>query len=284
MPSVIFEELGLRYYGPALGGRQFRLLTRTFEFLKTQEEPVLFHVWPRKAKDKTRPLNSPTNLTVSPDGAKNIESGEARADSRAADLFGNHWQDTLAEFGRPNQKVVAIYGGDAEQDGPASHSPCAHPDRYFDISIAEGDVRISPVGWRWQGLTPFLAEYSIWFRVAPYDMAIHDMANTKKPERQALHGPHSGYSSNNSPDTSRIYVRHRLYGTHADLGGFAARRRRRVRQTCSGQWRAPDSGPISCPLSARDFSGTGAQIKAEPKLFEIGKAEVVQHERLTSQC
>src|ERR1700719_1945689 len=39
LPSVIFEELGLRYYGP-IDGHDIPLLIRTFEFLKTQEEPA----------------------------------------------------------------------------------------------------------------------------------------------------------------------------------------------------------------------------------------------------
>ncbi len=43
VPSVIFEELGLRYYGP-IDGHDIPLLTQTFEFLKTQEEPVLLHI------------------------------------------------------------------------------------------------------------------------------------------------------------------------------------------------------------------------------------------------
>src|SRR5216110_3089383 len=47
--SVIFEELGLRYYGP-IDGHDIPLLTRTFEFLKTQEEPVLLHILTKKGK------------------------------------------------------------------------------------------------------------------------------------------------------------------------------------------------------------------------------------------
>ena len=39
VPSVIFEELGLRYYGP-IDGHDIPLLIRTFEFLKNQDEPV----------------------------------------------------------------------------------------------------------------------------------------------------------------------------------------------------------------------------------------------------
>src|SRR3974390_3006122 len=42
-PSVIFEELGLKYYGP-IDGHDIPTLIRTFEFLKAQSRPVLLHV------------------------------------------------------------------------------------------------------------------------------------------------------------------------------------------------------------------------------------------------
>src|SRR3954463_5926519 len=49
VPSLIFEELGLRYYGP-IDGHDIPLLIRTFEFLKDQEEPVLLHILTKKGK------------------------------------------------------------------------------------------------------------------------------------------------------------------------------------------------------------------------------------------
>src|SRR6187397_2865896 len=49
VPSVIFEELGLRYYGP-IDGHDIPLLTKTFEFLKDQEGPVLLHILTKKGK------------------------------------------------------------------------------------------------------------------------------------------------------------------------------------------------------------------------------------------
>ena len=49
LPSVIFEELGLRYYGP-IDGHDIPLLIKTFEFLKTQDEPVLLHILTKKGK------------------------------------------------------------------------------------------------------------------------------------------------------------------------------------------------------------------------------------------
>src|ERR1039457_1167251 len=48
-PSVIFEELGLKYYGP-IDGHDIATLIKTFEFLKTQERPILLHVLTQKGR------------------------------------------------------------------------------------------------------------------------------------------------------------------------------------------------------------------------------------------
>ena len=48
-PSVIFEELGLKYYGP-IDGHDISTLIKTFEFLKKQDRPVLLHVLTQKGQ------------------------------------------------------------------------------------------------------------------------------------------------------------------------------------------------------------------------------------------
>src|SRR5215472_6169369 len=48
-PSVIFEELGLKYYGP-IDGHDIATLIKTFQFLNTQQRPVLLHVLTQKGK------------------------------------------------------------------------------------------------------------------------------------------------------------------------------------------------------------------------------------------
>src|SRR6516164_5382415 len=58
VPSVIFEELGLRYYGP-IDGHNMPLLIRTFEFLKTQDEPVLLHILTKKGKGYEPAIKQP---------------------------------------------------------------------------------------------------------------------------------------------------------------------------------------------------------------------------------
>ncbi|MDP9290809.1 MAG: thiamine pyrophosphate-dependent enzyme, partial [Verrucomicrobiota bacterium] len=58
LPSVIFEDLGLRYYGP-IDGHDIPLLIRTFEFLKAQHEPVLLHILTQKGKGYAPALEKP---------------------------------------------------------------------------------------------------------------------------------------------------------------------------------------------------------------------------------
>ncbi len=144
VPSVIFEELGLRYYGP-IDGHDIPLLTQTFEFLKTQEEPVLLHILTKKGKGYEPAIKQPDKFHGL--GKYKIER---------------------------NQKVVAITAAMPSGTG-LSHFAKAHPSRYFDVGIAEEHATLFACGLATQGLRPFLAIYSTFFQRA-YDMAIHDIA------------------------------------------------------------------------------------------------------------
>jgi len=73
VPSVIFEELGLRYYGP-IDGHDIPLLIRTFEFLKTQDEPVLLHILTKKGKGYEPAIKQPDKFHGL--GKYKIDSGE----------------------------------------------------------------------------------------------------------------------------------------------------------------------------------------------------------------
>src|SRR5205814_6785113 len=88
VPSVIFEELGLRYYGP-IDGHDIGLLTRTFEFLKTQDEPVLLHILTKKGKGYEPAIAKPDKFHGL--GKYKVESGETAPapPPTYAELIGN---------------------------------------------------------------------------------------------------------------------------------------------------------------------------------------------------
>src|SRR6267143_1093732 len=266
VPSVIFEELGLRYYGP-IDGHDIPLLVRTFEFLKTQEEPVLLHILTKKGKGYEPAIKQPDKFHGL--GKYKIESGETAptATPTYSEIIGK----TLAKFADTNQKLVAITAAMPSGTG-LSHFAKAHPTRYFDVGIAEEHAALFACGIATQGLTPFLTIYSTFFQRA-YDMAIHDMAIQKLNVRLCIES--SGLSGNDGPTHHGLfdigYLRH--------IPNWIHMQPKNEDEFVDMLWTMANynAGPIA--IRYPRGPGTGAKPKTEPKLLEIGKAEVIKHGR-----
>ena len=79
----------MRYYGP-IDGHDIPLLTRTFEFLKRQDEPVLLHILTKKGKGYEPAIAKPDKFHGL--GKFTAETGEtARGDD--SDLLGDSRED-----------------------------------------------------------------------------------------------------------------------------------------------------------------------------------------------
>jgi len=266
VPSVIFEELGLRYYGP-IDGHDIALLTRTFEFLKTQEEPVLLHILTKKGKGYEPAIKQPDKFHGL--GKYKLETGEtAPAPTPTySEIIGK----TLAKFAETNQKIVAITAAMPSGTGLA-HFAKAHPTRYFDVGIAEEHAALFACGLATQGLKPFLTIYSTFMQRA-YDMTIHDIAIQKL--NVALCMDRAGLSGDDGPTHHGLfdigYLRH--------IPNWLHMQPKDEDEFVDMLWTMAhyNSGPIA--IRYPRGSGPGAQIKPQPKLLEIGKSEVVQHGR-----
>ncbi|MGI8430881.1 MAG: 1-deoxy-D-xylulose-5-phosphate synthase, partial [Chthoniobacterales bacterium] len=162
VPSVIFEERGLRYYGP-IDGHDIRLLTRTFEFLKTQDEPVLLHILTKKGKGYEPAIAKPDKFHGL--GKFAAETGETVAGTTPtySEILGK----TLGKFADTNRKIVAITGAMPSGTGLGFFQQM-HPDRYYDVGIAEEHAALFACGLATQGLKPFLTIYSTFMQRA-YD-------------------------------------------------------------------------------------------------------------------
>jgi 1-deoxy-D-xylulose-5-phosphate synthase len=266
VPSVIFEELGLRYYGP-IDGHDIPLLIDTFEFLKTQDEPVLLHILTKKGKGYEPAIAKPDKFHGL--GKYKIESGEtAPAPTPTySELMGK----TLAKFADSNQKIVAITAAMPSGTG-LGFFQAQHPTRYFDVGIAEEHAALFACGLATQGLKPFLTIYSTFMQRA-YDMIIHDIALQNL--NVALCMDRAGLSGDDGPTHHGLfdigYLRHVPNIVHMqpkDEDEFAD-----MLWTMANY----DAGPIA--IRYPRGAGTGAVPKASPKLLEIGKAEVVKHGR-----
>jgi 1-deoxy-D-xylulose-5-phosphate synthase len=264
VPSVIFEELGLRYYGP-IDGHDIPSLIRTFEFLKTQDEPVLLHILTKKGKGYEPAIKQPDKFHGL--GKYKLETGETAPTPTPtySEIIGK----TLAKFADTNRKIVTITAAMPSGTGLA-HFEKAHPDRYYDVGIAEEHAALFACGLATQGLKPFLTIYSTFMQRA-YDMIIHDIALQNL--NVALCMDRAGLSGDDGPTHHGLfdigYLRH--------IPNFVHMQPKNEDEFADMLWTMANynSGPIA--IRYPRGPGTGAKLKPEPKLLEIGKAEVVQH-------
>ena len=264
LPSVIFEDLGFRYYGP-IDGHDLPLLTRTFEFLKTQDEPVILHVLTQKGKGYAPAIAKPDKFHGL--GKYAIDSGETVA--AATPTYSEILGQTLAKFADTNNKIVGITAAMPTGTG-LIHFAQKHPDRFYDVGIAEVHAALFACGLATQGFSPFLAIYSTFMQRA-YDMIIHDIALQNL--NVALCMDRAGLSGDDGPTHHGLfdigYLRH--------VPGIVFMQPRNEEEFADMLWTMShhQDGPtaIRYPRGA----GTGAKPKTTPRLLEIGKSEVVQH-------
>ena len=264
LPSVLFEDLGLRYYGP-IDGHDTALLIRTFEFLKTQEEPVILHILTKKGKGYAPALEQPDKFHGL--GKYKLDTGETA--KAPLPTYSEYLGDTLANFADRNAKIVAITGAMPSGTGLGRFQK-RHPKKYYDVGIAEEHAALFACGLAVQGMQPFLAIYSTFMQRA-YDMIIHDMALQNL--NVSLCMDRAGLSGDDGPTHHGLfdigYLRHVpnvVFMQPKDEEEFAD-----MLWTMANYHDGPAA--IRYPRGA----GTGAKPKAQPKLLEIGKSEVVRH-------
>jgi 1-deoxy-D-xylulose-5-phosphate synthase len=264
LPSVIFEDLGLHYYGP-IDGHDIPLLIRTFEFLKRQQEPVLLHIITQKGKGYAPALAKPDKFHGL--GKFALETGEtAKATTPTySELLGQ----TLSKFADNNKKIMAITAAMPSGTG-LFHFAANHPDQYFDVGIAEEHASLFACGLATQGFKPFLTIYSTFMQRA-YDMVIHDIALQNL--NVALCMDRAGLSGDDGP------THHGLFdiGYLRPVPGIVHMQPKDEEEFVDMLWTMANynQGPIA--IRYPRGAGTGARPKVQPKLLEIGKAEVVSH-------
>ena len=262
-PSVIFEDLGFRYYGP-IDGHDLPLLIKTFEFLKTQEEPVILHILTKKGKGYAPALEKPDKVHGL--GKFHLDTGDTVPGNTPtySELLGK----TLADFADHNNKIVTITAAMPTGTGLINFAK-RHPDRCFDVGIAEGHAALFAAGLAVQGMKPFLAIYSTFMQRA-YDMIINDIALQNL--NVALCMDRAGLSGDDGP------THHGLFdiGYLRPVPGIVHMQPKDEEEFADMLWTmANHDGPIA--IRYPRGAGTGAKPKARPKLLEIGKSEVLRH-------
>lgn len=263
-PSVIFEDLGFRYYGP-IDGHDIDLLTHTFEFLKTQTEPVILHILTTKGKGYAPAIAKPDKFHGL--GKFHLDTGETPAPPTPtySELLGK----TLADFADTNNKIVAITAAMPTGTGLV-HFAKRHPKRCYDVGIAEEHAALFACGLATRGMKPFLTIYSTFMQRA-YDMIVHDIALQNL--NVALCMDRAGLSGDDGPTHHGLfdigYLRH--------VPNLVMMQAKDEDEFADMLWTMANyhEGPIS--IRYPRGAGTGVKPKSQPKFLEIGKSEVIRH-------
>ncbi len=263
-PSVIFEDLGLRYYGP-IDGHDIPLLIQTFEFLKTVNEPVILHILTQKGKGYAPALAKPDKFHGL--GKFQLDTGETV--SAPTPTYSELLGKTLADFADHNNKIVTITAAMPTGTGLVGFAK-RHPDRCFDVGIAEEHAALFACGLAVQGMTPFLTIYSTFMQRA-YDMILHDIALQNL--NVALCMDRAGLSGDDGPTHHGLFDIAYL----RPVPGLVHMQPKDEEEFVDMLWTMANhhDGPIA--IRYPRGSGTGAKPKSKPKLMEIGKSEVLLH-------
>ncbi|MFN6045090.1 MAG: 1-deoxy-D-xylulose-5-phosphate synthase [Verrucomicrobiota bacterium] len=261
-PNVLFEKFGLRYFGP-IDGHDIPLLVRTFEHLKTLNEPVVLHIITEKGRGYQPALDNPGKFHGL--GTYQIDDGSTAAVNTptCSDLFGR----TVTDIAKNDPKLVAIT---AAMPGGTKLEIFKKeiPERYYDVGIAEEHAALFACGLATEGFRPFLAIYSTFMQRA-YDMIIHDIALQNLPVRLCM--DRGGLSGDDGPTHHGLfdigYLRHIPGLVHMqpkDENEFVD-----MLHTMA----AYDIGPSAIRYPRGPIRSTA--VKEQRQLLEIGKAEVV---------
>jgi len=171
VPGTLFEELGFNYIGP-IDGHDLSALLTTLRNIKALKGPQFLHIITQKGKGF--PIAEENPCSYHGVTAFDPETGKMLAKSgnipTYTQIFGNWLCDMAAE----DERLMGITPAMCEGSGLVKFSK-QHPERYFDVGIAEQHSVTFAAGLACEGLKPVVAIYSSFLQRA-YDQLIHDVA------------------------------------------------------------------------------------------------------------
>lgn len=174
VPGMLFEDMGIKYYGP-IDGHNIKELSKVFKKAQKVEGPVLIHVITTKGKGYKYAEKFPHKFHGV--GPFDCDSGEFNSSNNKS--YSSVFGDAVTELAGINKNVVAITAAMPEGTGLEDFAK-KYPKRFFDVGIAEQHAVTMAAGMATQGLRPIFAVYST-FLQRGYDQILHDVALQKLP-------------------------------------------------------------------------------------------------------
>ncbi len=167
--SNYFESMGLTYLGP-IDGNDFEAVEQLLREAKKLNESVVVHLKTRKGKGFEPAEQSPEFYHgMSPKCAS----------TAGKTTFSKEMGRWLTEQAKKDERICAVTAAMCDGTGLNAFRE-THPNKFFDVGIAEEHALTFSAGLAANGMKPFVALYST-FLQRGYDNLIHDIALQKLP-------------------------------------------------------------------------------------------------------
>ncbi|OWY40104.1 1-deoxy-D-xylulose-5-phosphate synthase [Xenophilus sp. AP218F] len=176
-PGTLFEEFGFNYIGP-IDGHDVDVLVDTLKNIKSLKGPQFLHIVTKKGHGYKLAENDPVKYhgVTKFDPENGLAGGKGGAGKpQYTQVFG----DWICDMAKLDPRLVCITPAMREGSGLVRFEK-EHPDRYFDVAIAEQHAVTFAGGLACDGAKPVVAIYSTFLQRA-YDQLIHDVALQNLP-------------------------------------------------------------------------------------------------------
>ncbi len=204
-PQGLFDNLGLKYIGP-VNGHDEKAMEAALTAAKNFGGPVIVHAITEKGHGYA-PARAHEADQFHAVGVIDPESGEPVAAS-AGQSWTGVFADEIADIADERPDVVGITGAMLIPVGLHKFA-ARHPDRVFDVGIAEQHAMTSAAGMAFGGLHPVIAMYATFLNRAfdqlLMDVALHKAGVTVVLDRAGVTGP-DGASHHGMWDLSMLQI------------------------------------------------------------------------------
>ncbi|MFS0770748.1 1-deoxy-D-xylulose-5-phosphate synthase [Sphingomonas sp. 1P08PE] len=266
MGGTLFEELGFYYVGPIDGHNLDHLIPVLENVRDAEEGPILVHVVTKKGKGYA-PAEAAADKYHGVQKFDVITGTQAKAPP-GPPQYQNVFGEQLVKEAERDPMICAITAAMPSGTGLDRFAQ-VHPDRFFDVGIAEQHGVTFAAGLAAQGMRPFCAIYSTFLQRA-YDQVVHDVAIQNLPVRFAIDraGLVGADGATHAGSFDVTYL--------ATLPNFvvmaAADEAELVHMTHTAA--CHDSGPIAVRYPRGN--GVGIELPATPERLAIGKGRIVR--------
>ena len=255
-PQGMFEDLGMKYIGP-VDGHNLQAMELALSTAKNYAGPVIVHAMTEKGHGYA-PARAHEADQFHAVGIIDPETGEP-TEAGGAKSWTSVFADEIADIADERKDIVGITGAMLIPVGLHKFA-ARHPERVFDVGIAEQHALTSAAGMAFGGLHPVVAVYATFLNRAfdqlLMDVALHKAGVTIVLDRAGVTGP-DGASHHGMWDMAMVQI---VPGLHLAAPRDATRLREELREAVAIE---------DAPSVIRYSKGTvGAEVEAIERLSD----------------